>query len=741
MNFFDKRPLSLILCISLGSFVFSSFSTALSKIILTVCALTVILAAIFLKTLSSHRAKIILCSFVIILASLLSYLYFDLWFYADKRYEDRCEIEGVVESVNFDNSVKTIVLKADSVNGDPFSSYKLLVTLDDEEITNVSASSAISFSAKLNPFSSTLEFDEASYYYARGYNAQADEVEALTICGVEDPSFTHKISEYRRALSRKLVINSNEENGGLLAALLLGEKEFLNGQTRLDFSRIGITHILALSGMHLAMLCFGLSRILSMLGVGKKLRKIFEVLFAIGYIALTGFPVSVVRAGIMLILASILFLLSASKDSATNLFLAVSLILLIEPYSVFDISLWLSAFATLGIIICVEIFEKDGHLKIGLFKNAVLSISTSFISSVFAIVSTIALTHFKFGKISSLSLISTVLFSPLILLFMFIGVFLIFTSSFIPLGSLINFFGDFIRNFAHTLSKFKYAELSSNFSLTEILVIISSIIFLLFIVLKVNKKKTVALVIVCSLIFSIFSAGIYTAAQTEKFVFSYDETDENERILMKSDSQTSLIEISEINTKLTRGTLVYLENRDIMYLDNYIITSYNYSSLHAIESLLSNVYVENLHIPAPKSELQKQIYSQLLNLRKTFDIKLHIYTEGYMIHFSDFTFFPVYYDKNNRFAFTILYNDEFYTYVTANMLDDTAVNHALKIMNGANTVIVGAKGKTGAKFTYKLNGDTKIIYNKKTGLSNEILKYYENRITVDPNGSLDLYVE
>ena len=443
----------------------------------------------------------------------------------------------------------------------------------------------------------------------------------------------------------------------------------------------------------------------------------------------------------MLIIASVLFLLSACKDSATNLFLSVSLIILFEPYSVFDISLWLSAFATLGIIICVEIFEKDERVEIGVVKNAFVSIFSSFISSVFAIVSTIALTHFKFGKISSLSLISTVLFSPVILLFMFLEVFFIFTASFIHWGGLINLFGDFIRRFAHALSKFKYAELSSNFALTEILVIISSIIFLLFIVLKVNKKKTVAFMIVCSLIFSIFSAGIYTAAQTEKFVFSYDETDDNERILMKSDSRTSLIEISDINTKVARETAVYLEKRDIMYLDDYVVTSYSYGSPRALESLLSNVYVENLHIPAPKSELQIEIYSQLLNLRKAFDIKLHIYTEGYMIRFSDFTFFPIYYDKNNRSAFTILYNNEFYSYVTANMLDDATVNHALKIMNGANTVIVGAKGSSDAKFTYKLNGDTKIIYNKKTGLSNEILKYYENRITVDPNGNIDLYVE
>ena len=75
------------------------------------------------------------------------------------------------------------------------------------------------------------------------------------------------------------------------------------------------------------------------------------------------------------------------------------------------------------------------------------------------------------------------------------------------------------------------------------------------------------------------------------------------------------------------------------------------------------------------------------------------------------------------------------------MLENDTAPQALKVMNGVNTVIVGNIKKTSFKFIYKLTEETKLIYNKKTGLTDEILAYYENRILVDPNGAVELYVE
>ena len=105
-------------------------------------------------------------------------------------------------------------------------------------------------------------------------------------------------------------MNSDAETGGLLGAILLGDRTYLSGQTSLDFSRIGISHVLALSGMHLAILILGIEKLLSLIGISKKARYIITIILTLAYVALTGFSVSVVRAGIMLIIRSLLHLIS-----------------------------------------------------------------------------------------------------------------------------------------------------------------------------------------------------------------------------------------------------------------------------------------------------------------------------------------------------------------------------------------------------------------------------------------------
>ena len=141
--------------------------------------------------------------------------------------------------------------------------------LENNDTTNITIGTKIGFTANLDSFESTADFDSAAYYYSRGFSASASNIENLTVIEQSSESFFYKIAQYRKSLSRKLVLHSNSESGGLLSALLLGEREFLSGQIRLDFSRIGISHILALSGMHLAILCYGFSHLLSMMRVSK----------------------------------------------------------------------------------------------------------------------------------------------------------------------------------------------------------------------------------------------------------------------------------------------------------------------------------------------------------------------------------------------------------------------------------------------------------------------------------------
>ena len=737
MKVFDKRPLSLILCILLGAFVFFTLGTNAARAIIIVVAVSLIFLSVFIKNLKkSQKTSLVLFSVLIIFASLLSYVYFNLWFFANNRYEDRCEIVGTVEKINFEGSVNTLDFNADTINGDYLSSYKLKVVLDENDINNITIGTKLKFTANLTALSASKE--ECTTLCSDGFSAKATSVESLSVIGYQQPGLKHKIAEYRNSLARRIVIHSNSESGGILAALLLGNRAYLSGSIRLDFSRIGISHVLALSGMHLVIICYAISKILAILGVDKRGRKVFEILLTIFYMALTGFSISVMRAGLMIILSALLFLFSGSKDSLTNLFISVSLIILIQPYAVYDLSLWLSAFATLGIIVFAQLSENLTKTK----EKRILSFFAPFLSSAFAISATLIISSISFDTISSVSIITTVIFSPIIFIFMHIGLLYLFTASFLPLGKIIILIGRCISDLSHFFSKFKYSLLSAEFSVTKVLILSLTILFFLFLVLDIRKRKTALLVLLVMLLGTILSSFVFTANQFSQFKFQYDTTDDSEKIFISENSEILLIDIETPGSSKSIQTTEYLFNKNILYLDNYFVTSYNEKSISAFKTIFSRIYVENLYVPLPKDTAQTKIFEEIITLQHTYKTNLIVYEENEIIDFENFSLVPIYCDTYGKFALTINYKNEFYTYISADMLEPSTVMHSLKIMNGANTVVVGrSDNKSSNSFIYKLKGNTKIIFNEKSGLTNEILDYYKDRITVDPNGAVDLYVE
>ena len=436
-------------------------------------------------------------------------------------------------------------------------------------------------------------------------------------------------------------------------------------------------------------------------------------------------------------------MLSSAKDAVTNLFVSVMIIVLIAPYSIFDLSLWLSAFATLGIIAFSEINEKQKNAECGFIKRSLVAVSAPFLTSFFAISATLLLSFVSFGSLSLVSIISTAVFSPIFLLLMYVGVFFLLTASFIPIGNLIIAYCTFISSLSSRLSSFKYSLLSTDFILTEFLIVISTLFFFLFLILNIRRKSVAIILSIFLFLSTFFSAWGFTAFQLNKFEFEYNETEERERILIKNDSDVSLIEFSKVTDSVIYETVDYLESNSILYLDNYFITDYSNESYAALDAMLSLVKIEAIYLPTPKTESMNVRYNYILDVLNEYSINVITYQEEDCFFFSDFTVFPLYYNEKGKCALTIRYRNEFYTYITADMLVGTTKPLALKAMNGATTVIVGAKNASSGSpdFIYKLNESTNLIYNKKTGLSDEILTYYENRITIDPNGSIDLYVE
>ncbi len=447
MNIFDKRPLALILSVLLAGFVASSTE----EVWLRVLAIAAIPLLISLSVLIKNKRKVLIISTVALLISILcSYLYFDFWFYPENRFSGDVEISGEITNLSQSNYGYTMYIRTDHINNAPLSGYNLISYISRDDAAPLKVGNVISFTATLSGFEKDEDFDARNYYSSLGINGKAEISGDIVLVSHRD-NIMNNFSLMRENLRRRAIMQSDSHTGNLVAALLLGERDMLSGQLRRDFKYIGITHVLALSGMHLAILTVGISKLLLMFGVGKRWRDIISIIFTAAYMAFTGFPVSVVRAGVMLIIASLLRLLSRTTDALTSLVLAVFIICVLSPYSIFDIALWLSAFATLGLVVLME-YTQSVERKPDRLSAFLHRISLLVVSSVFAVCATLPFSAFSFDGISILSAISTMIFSPLIELIMYIGTFMLLFGDIVPIGDILSVICKFTEWLAGTFS-------------------------------------------------------------------------------------------------------------------------------------------------------------------------------------------------------------------------------------------------------------------------------------------------
>jgi competence protein ComEC len=144
--------------------------------------------------------------------------------------------------------------------------------------------------------------------------------------------------------------------GGLAAALLLGTREDLDGDLALAYRNAGLSHILALSGMHLAFLS-ALLAVLFKKPLGKKGAAAAGLCFIVLYVFLVGPQPSLVRAAIMYVMGSCMVLTGRTRQSLTLLAAAFLVQLLWDPFSATTVSFILSYLALGGILVLNESLE------------------------------------------------------------------------------------------------------------------------------------------------------------------------------------------------------------------------------------------------------------------------------------------------------------------------------------------------------------------------------------------------
>ncbi len=224
----------------------------------------------------------------------------------------------------------------------------------------------------------------------------------------------------RRILGRSFEKRLPAEEAGLIRAMLLGQRGYVSDQAYSNFKQIGASHLLVISGLHIAAIAAFFSLPLGKGAAGGKLRAFLSALGILGFLALIGFQVSAVRGGLMILVYLLGNAFGRKPDSLNSLGFAVLVICLVNPFSGMDLGFALSVFSTLGILLLsrrLSLFLLRPAASFPRQRRALAPVADSLAATLSALHFTLPIQAVVFGGITLLAPLATlVLILPCTLL-------------------------------------------------------------------------------------------------------------------------------------------------------------------------------------------------------------------------------------------------------------------------------------------------------------------------------------
>ncbi len=250
-----------------------------------------------------------------------------------------------------------------------------------------------------------------------------------------------------------------EPQASFLGGLLWGAKKGMPPDILENFNRTGVTHIIAVSGYNITIIAVMLTNLFISLGISRKKAFILIVLGIIFFVIITGSPGSIVRAGIMGVIALISTTIGRATSMNNTLVIVCLIMLLFNPLVlIWDAGFQLSFLATIGLIYFVPILEK--YTK---WLPSFLEIRESLTTTISAIILTTPLILFQFKRFSFLAPIANLLILPVIPINMAVGFLgVVLGMIYVPLGKVIGYLSwiilTYVLKLTEILSKITWAS-------------------------------------------------------------------------------------------------------------------------------------------------------------------------------------------------------------------------------------------------------------------------------------------
>ncbi len=358
------RPLAII---GYTFFIFASLSLSMPKEYLYILlAFIVFLDIIHLHTIKRYSRYLLLIIITSFAAVIYTQIYTDIYQKnINKISNNLAQYTGYVYSIN----------NADSTN------YTIM--LIDEELKETFAVSTY-YKGKLD-IGDIVEikgeftpFKRDKYLYSNYAKDIKGFVKIKSVSILENTKV--KTLRYNAMMFKNKLINNifelyPSDIVPIVSGIGYGDKHTLSNEIKSLFLSAGISHTLVVSGFHISIIVFTLSKIVGIIPINKKIKNLIISIFIIMYIYMIGFTPSIIRAGMMTVIMLLLSSFKKECDSITTLALIGLVCVLQNPYLSRDIGAMLSYSASIGLILsCIWMENKHWNDIIKLLFSSTMAI-------------------------------------------------------------------------------------------------------------------------------------------------------------------------------------------------------------------------------------------------------------------------------------------------------------------------------------------------------------------------------
>ena len=392
---------------------------------------------------------------------------------------------------------------------------------------------------------------------------------------------------------KQLIIN-HLGNNPYLNTFLVGDKSLINRESIRSYQENGISHLFAISGMHIALLSTIITKVLRKFISEENSFKLTSI-FLLFYLLLIGLSPSVLRGVLFFILFGINRIYYFYVKPGNILLLITSISLLINPNYIYDVGFQYSYLISFSLI-SLNSYLKSSKYFVSLFKVSLLSFFVS-----------IPITLYNFYQINVMSIIYNLFFVPLVSLIIFpLGI-----ISFIikPIEPLFTFFTKIMEEISIYISNINIGKLVF-IKLPTFVYLIYFVIVILFII---TRKKQFMFI----LIFMLFIHFFIPYMNKTNFV-CYIDVGQGDSTILHINNKNILIDTGGNRKKeIFYNTLnPAFKTKGIKKIDTLIITHGDFDHMGEAINLVNNFKVEKVIFNCGKYNYLENELIKVLNNRK-----------------------------------------------------------------------------------------------------------------------------